>query len=61
LGEELIDCIKNTSFKLTEKFNAGGFNLVVNTNKCAEQIVNHFHVHILPRREDDGLSLSLKK
>ena len=33
------------------------FNLVVNNGLVAGQIVGHFHLHILPRSEGDGLKL----
>ena len=34
---------------------AGGFNIGINTNKVAGQVVEHFHMHIIPRFEGDGL------
>ncbi|MBR9702220.1 HIT domain-containing protein [Candidatus Pacearchaeota archaeon] len=61
LGPEFLDCVKKTSLKLIEKFNADGFNVVNNTFECAGQVVDHFHVHILPRKKDDGYFLSLGK
>jgi histidine triad (HIT) family protein len=57
LGSELLDCIKNTSLKLMEKYHASGFNIVNNTFETAGQIVKHAHFHVLPRREEDGLKL----
>ena len=35
--------------------NAQGFNLIVNTDRAAGQIVMHTHLHIIPRFSDDGL------
>jgi histidine triad (HIT) family protein len=40
-----------------EATGAQGFNLQVNTHKAAGQLVPHVHYHIIPRHEDDGLSL----
>lgn len=34
---------------------ADGFNLGVNTNSAAGQVVFHTHFHIIPRFNDDGL------
>ncbi len=61
LGSELLDCIKKTSFELTKKFQAEGFNVVSNVEQVAGQVIPHFHVHILPRKKNDGRFLSLKK
>ena len=36
---------------------AAGFNLGQNNGKVAGQVVMHFHLHIIPRFEDDGLEL----
>jgi len=55
LGVELLDAIKNTSFKLLEEFNAEGINVYNNVNEAAGQIVNHFHVHLVPRRKLDNV------
>jgi histidine triad (HIT) family protein len=57
IGSELLDCIKNTSLKLMEKYRATGFNIVNNTFESAGQIVRHVHFHILPRKKEDGLKL----
>lgn len=53
LGQELLDCIKKTSFKLLEEHNAEGFNVVNNNFEVAGQVVKHFHYHILPRKKGD--------
>jgi len=61
LSPELLEAIKGTSMKLVKDFGAEGFNLAVNTNPCAGQVVDHVHVHIFPRKKGDGYSLSIKK
>ncbi len=61
LSKEFLQFTKETSKKLMEKYNSEGFNLVVNTFESAGQIVDHFHLHILPRKNNDGYNLSLKK
>jgi histidine triad (HIT) family protein len=35
--------------------NAGGFNIMINNNKVAGQLIDHLHVHVIPRFENDGL------
>jgi|TARA_Y100000310_G_C20324725_1_gene642407 histidine triad (HIT) family protein len=61
LGQELLDCIKNTALILIKEKNVDGFNIVQNNFESAGQVVKHFHVHILPREKDDECFLSLEK
>lgn len=35
----------------------GDYNLITSIGKWATQTVHHFHLHLVPRREDDGLHL----
>ena len=59
LGEELLDCIKNTAFKLTEKYKSQGFNIINNNSEVAGQIVKHFHFHLLPRKKGDDFKIGV--
>jgi histidine triad (HIT) family protein len=61
LGAELLDCIKKTYNELNRDNEYSGFNIVVNTHRSAGQIVEHFHLHLFPRKNDDGLNLNIKK
>ena len=38
---------------------ADGLNLVVNSGAAAGQDVFHYHVHVIPRRADDGFDIPL--
>jgi histidine triad (HIT) family protein len=38
---------------------ADGLNLVVNSGAAAGQDVFHYHVHVIPRRPDDGFDIPL--
>lgn len=58
-GKDFLDCVKNTSIKLMKKYNSDGFNLINNNFKSAGQIVEHFHVHIIPRKEEDNFNLGI--
>jgi histidine triad (HIT) family protein len=37
----------------------GDMNLVVNSGEAAGQDVFHYHVHLIPRRKDDGFDIPL--
>ena len=43
--------------KVSEQEGIKDFNFVVNQGRVAGQIISHFHLHILPRREDDEFRL----
>ena len=45
---EIIQKIKNSEFKPT------GFNIGVNQSKSAGQEIDHLHIHIIPRWNNDG-------
>lgn len=51
------EAVQKIAAAAMEATGAKGFNLQVNTHKVAGQLVPHVHYHIIPRHEDDGLSL----
>lgn len=51
---------KKMAALMTEKLGADGFNIVQNNNEVAGQTVFHFHVHLIPRYNDDNQSLVMK-
>ena len=55
--EELSRLYKDTkkvaSF-IRQKLNVDGYNILQNNFKAAGQVINHFHVHIIPRSENDA-------
>ena len=53
MGSELMDCIKKTSVKIMAEHKAEGINLHSNNFKVAGQLINHFHIHVIPRKEGD--------
>jgi len=62
LGSELMDAIKKTTIVLVKKYGVSGFNFINNCKKIAGQVIPHFHVHIIPRREGDNFRCwNLKK
>ncbi len=55
LGGEMLEFTKKVAGKLLDEKYGDGFNIVMNNLSVAGQIVMHAHLHILPRKEDDGL------
>lgn len=51
---------KKMATHMTKKLNCDGFNLVQNNEEAAGQTVFHFHLHLIPRYEDDGQTLGWK-
>ncbi|MCR5508895.1 MAG: HIT family protein [Lachnospiraceae bacterium] len=45
---------------MKEKLNCDGFNVVQNNGKAAGQTVFHFHMHLIPRYNDDNALLQWK-
>ena len=45
---------KKLSASMKEKLNADGLNIVQNNGSVAGQTVMHYHLHIIPRYENDG-------
>lgn len=58
LGQELVEFTKQVSLFLLEQKKGDGFNVLMNNLEPAGQIVMHAHVHVIPRKDDDGLKLN---
>ena len=56
----MLPLAKKMAALITEKLGADGFNIVQNNNEVAGQTVFHFHVHLIPRYNDDNQSLVMK-
>lgn len=71
--ENILECDKETLNKvlnkvqdianmITSKLGAKGCNVLANTGEAAGQTVMHFHVHIIPRYdENDSVSIAFKE
>lgn len=59
LYSELIGVAKEAAKILGKEESSTGFNFVVNNGPSAGQIVSHAHLHILPRKENDGFRVSV--
>lgn len=44
---------KRIALRMKNALNADGFNLVQNNGEAAGQTVFHFHMHLIPRYQDD--------
>ena len=54
---EVIKVAKMMSKKMADNLQCDGFNILQNNNEVAGQTVFHFHMHLIPRYEDDGQKL----
>lgn len=46
--------------EITQKLGCDGFNLMQNNNEIAGQTVFHFHMHLIPRYNNDNQNLVMK-
>ena len=49
--------VKKLSNHLTEHCGYEGVNFLNASGECAEQSIPHLHIHIIPRKTDDGLEV----
>ena len=57
---QVMTAAKRLSLKVRDALNADGVNLLNSTERAAWQTVFHFHVHVIPRYEDDPLELPVR-
>ncbi len=51
----MMKVVQKVAKEIEKKMNAKGFNIITNMNEIAGQSVHHFHIHIIPRyQEDEG-------
>lgn len=60
LGEELLKISKKVADYLIDNKFGNGFNVIMNNLKPAGQLVMHAHIHMIPRKEDDGIRFMTK-
>lgn len=53
----LIKTVKKVGRAIKDGLGVEGYNLSVNNDPVAGQVVPHIHFHIIPRKPDDGLKL----
>lgn len=52
----LMKTVKDISNHLIENCGYSGVNLLTANGKSAQQSVEHFHIHMIPRKDNDGLN-----
>ena len=52
---------KRMAAAMTETLGCDGFNIVQNNGEVAGQTVFHFHMHLIPRYQGDGVKLGWKQ
>lgn len=57
IGPEFIQAVSLVGRAVMDVTKATGLNLMQNNYRTAGQLVDHAHFHLIPRFEDDGLSL----
>jgi len=59
LNEEETANLMPLAQKIAKKIQANlgvpGLNLIQNNGKVAGQVIDHFHLHLVPRHENDGI------
>ena len=56
LGQELLEFIKKITNEMLDKKQGDGFNILMRNLEAGGQEVPHAHIHVIPRKEDDGVS-----
>ena len=51
---------KKMATAMTAALKCDGFNIVQNNGECAGQTVFHFHMHLIPRYEEDQVGITWK-
>ncbi|MCI9136823.1 MAG: HIT family protein [Lachnospiraceae bacterium] len=54
LAARAIVLAKKLAVHMTEMLKCDGFNIVQNNGEAAGQTVFHFHMHLIPRYQEDG-------
>jgi histidine triad (HIT) family protein len=53
-----VKAVKRCAKAVKEALNAEGITVLQLNGKASDQIIPHFHIHIIPRWENDGLPVS---
>ena len=53
---KISSCLGKISTAVASAMQADGYNVLCNNGRAAGQLVDHVHFHIIPRKEEDGVS-----
>ncbi len=56
----LIRAVKKIGFAIKSGLGCSGYNVSINNDPVAGQVIPHLHFHLIPRIEGDGLTLWLQ-
>ncbi|PKL72030.1 HIT family protein [Candidatus Kuenenbacteria bacterium HGW-Kuenenbacteria-1] len=54
---KVIKVVKKIGKAIIKGLKIRGYNIFVNNNPVAGQVISHMHFHVVPRTEEDGLQL----
>ncbi len=57
VGSKVFPLAKRVATALKEEFDCDGVNVVQNNGEAAGQTVFHFHVHVIPRYDNDDFKI----
>jgi len=60
LVREAFSLAKRVACKLKESGLAEGVNILQNNGEIAGQTVGHFHIHVIPRKKNDEVTIKAK-
>lgn len=58
---KVLSVAKKIAIALKEEFGCDGINLLQNNGEAAGQTVMHFHIHLIPRYNKDGIDMQWEK
>jgi histidine triad (HIT) family protein len=50
--------VKNVAERVKNRLACDGFNILVNQGRDAGQVIEHFHIHVIPRLKGDNLRVN---
>ncbi|MCU0660097.1 MAG: HIT family protein [Candidatus Pacebacteria bacterium] len=54
--KEMSPMIKKIAIAIKESLGCDGINIAMNNDSAAGQVIDHAHIHIIPRHEGDGFA-----
>jgi len=55
----LFEVVQKVSKALEKSLDAEGYNVVMNNKRTAGQLIDHAHVHVIPRYKGDDMTIKL--